>query len=129
MRSIRITGENKYFKTDVVCNDDYIAGHQYIVDIILSKKIKSIDIGFHYHYITIKSPMKIYKHRRHDHKNIVFKTESIRFEAYPNDWREIECKRNEVIVEGQGYSMTIKFEKEILSKFKEAIKCVEDKEA
>ena len=64
MSTIRIMGETKYFKSDVVDNEDFYKAKEFALELILNNKIKRVDMGASYHYMKGIKNIKAYMSMR-----------------------------------------------------------------
>ena len=89
---IRVSDDDTYFKSEYVDNEEFGDLLDFVIDTILTTKIKTIRFGNYYQYLTYTGYIKTYMSQRKNRNSKSLILKSVDFETECNlfEWDEIE---------------------------------------
>lgn len=117
--SIRLIEDDKYFRRDVIDNEEFYEFLDLAVDLLIKNKIKSIDYGGSWQYLHYKGNIRAYMAKRVkcNDKQLIFKGSDFELECTLHPWEEITFKDKEIDVDVGGVGLYFTFEKSIRKEY------------
>jgi len=114
--------EDKYFKNDVVFNEQFGHALDFAIETILKNKIKKIDFCHDCQYLTYTGKVKTYlsKRKNRNHKSLIIKSDNFEIECLTEYWDEIKIKKDGIDIQEVGLFFT--FEESIWKDYQTSIK-------
>ena len=110
-----LCGNDKWYpRTTTIDNEKFYKVLDKTINLLTTKKIKSIDIGFDYQYITLKKDIKVKKTKIYKNTTevLVISNNTTSIELNPLNWEDIIIREDGIYeIETQGGGIYIEFEK------------------
>ena len=110
--------KDKYFKEDLVYNEEFGKILDFAIDTIINKKIKTIRFGNHYQYFKYTGDVKAYlsKRKNRNQKSLIIKSNDFEIECLTEYWDEIKIRKDGIDIEE--VAVYIDFQNPIWSDYK-----------